>query len=81
MKIPNKVKNARKVVFGQDVTTKKGTVIYAKDSEHYIHVSTVEKLEARKVKMKVSKIDFEQSVQVAKELVAKQEEIVKKASK
>jgi len=68
MKTPNKIKKSRKVTFEQDYKTKNGTVIYAKGSEHFIHEKTVEKLKSQKVKMQVSKIDYDASVDKAKEV-------------
>jgi hypothetical protein len=81
MRTPNKVKKTRKVVFAEDYKTKGGLVIYAKGSIHFIHEKTVEKLAGQKVKMNVSKVDYEESVDKAKEIALAQKEAEKKANK
>lgn len=71
----NRLDNTRIVKFEEDYPNfPKGTagrVIYAKGSEHPIHYKTVEKLEARGVKMKVSKFDEKAEIQKAKDELEK----------
>lgn len=60
----NRLDNTRVVVFTEDYNPTGNKVLYAKDVKHYIHKDTVAKLEAKKVKLKVS--DFNEKAEVEK---------------
>ena len=77
----NRVKNSKQVTFQEDFTSKKGLVIYAKDSTHFIHTSIVEKLKKLKVKMKVESIDYEKAISDAKSALRKQKKAQEEANK
>ena len=55
--LSNKLKNTREVTFQADYKSKKGTVIYAKGTTHYIHFKTVEKLKNNKAKFTAKEFD------------------------
>lgn len=61
----NRLDNTRVVIFEEDY--KPGNkVIYSKGEKTYIHKDLVKKLEAKKVKMKVSNFDEKGEVEKAK---------------
>jgi len=64
----NRLDNTRVVTFEENYPkdSKPGKEIYLKGSTHPIHFKTVEKLEAKKVKMKVEKFDEKTEVAKAK---------------
>lgn len=71
----NRLDNTRVVVFDENYPKGKNSkVIYEKGSEHAIHYKTVEKLEAKGVKMKVSNFDEKKEVAKAKEAFEKANE-------
>lgn len=72
----NRLDNTRIVTFEENYPkeAKEGKVIYAKGSTHPIHFKTVEKLQEKKVKMKVEKFDEKTEVAKAKEAFEKQSE-------
>jgi len=64
----NRLDNTRIVTFEENYPkdAKPGKEIYLKGSTHPVHFKTVEKLEAKKVKMKVEKFDEKAEVAKAK---------------
>lgn len=71
----NRIKNTRVVKFEEDFNPSGKKVLYAKDSEHAIHVKLVEKLQTKKVKMKVSKFDFDKAVEKAQKQLEKNKKV------
>jgi hypothetical protein len=73
----NKLDNTRVVTFKEDYSGKNGKVIYKANSTHFIHFKTVEKLEAKKVKMDVKSFDEKKEIAKAKESFEKSKQDAK----
>lgn len=69
--LSNKLKNTREVTFSEAFKTKKGTVIYAKDSTHFIHKDVVANLKKKGSKFSAKEYEAQKKIEQAKKAAKK----------